>query len=110
MNNYENKNAYSNKFSKQDIKDFSTFLANLSPLEFTTYGCIIGIIITSLLNSNEQNSIGNFFELIGQVILTAQAQSTYNNSFPTREEFNNFKNETDNNINNIINIINKFKL
>lgn len=63
-----------NKYSKEDLIGFSKFLDSLTPLEFTTLGCIIGIIIASSLNNNEQNSVGNFLELVGQVILTNQAQ------------------------------------
>ena len=36
---------------------------------------IIGIVSTLCLNSNQQNTLGNFFELIGQQILTIQAQT-----------------------------------
>ena len=67
-------NSFYNKYTKEDLIGFSKFLDSLSPLEFTTLGCVIGIIITSILNNNEQNSVGNFLELVGQVILTAQAQ------------------------------------
>ena len=69
-----NINSFYNKYTKEDLIGFSKFLASLAPLEFTTLGCIIGLIITSSLNNNEQNSIGNFLELVGQVILTNQAQ------------------------------------
>lgn len=88
--------------NQYNFKAFSTFLAKLSPIEFATLGSLIGIIITANLNANEQNSIGNFFELVGQVILTAQAQSSYNApSSISVNEFNNFKND----INQKLNII-----
>lgn len=67
-------NSFYNKYTKDDLIGFSKFLSSLSPTEFTALGCVIGLIITSSLNNNEQNSVGNFLELVGQVILTAQAQ------------------------------------
>lgn len=98
-----------NSNQNNKFKSFSAFLSNLSPLEFTTIGCLVGLIITEQLNSNEQNSIGNFFELVGQVILTAQAQSSINSSSPSSSDFNNFKNQTNSSINNILKEISKLK-
>ncbi len=69
-----NINNFSNKYTKEDLIGLSKFLSTLSPIEFTTLGCIIGVILTTSLTNNEQNSVGNFLELVGQVILTAQAQ------------------------------------
>ncbi len=104
-------NCNNNPFESQDVKNFSKFLSNLSPIEFTSYGCLVGILLAAVLNSNEQNSIGNFLELVGQVILTAQAQSSYNTpNSPTCEEFNNFKQETKTNFENILRKIKNIKV
>ena len=67
-------NTFFNQYNKEDLKGFSKFLASLSPEEFTILACVLGISITTFLNNNEKNSIGNFLELMGQVILTNQAQ------------------------------------
>jgi len=98
-----------NSNQNNEFKSFSTFLSNLSPLEFTTLGCLIGLIITPQLNSNEQNSIGNFFELVGQVILTAQAQEGINNSFSSANDLESHKKETNQKFNFLLNEINKLK-
>ncbi len=63
-------------FNFREIKDFSTWLNSLTPLEFTTLGTIIGYLISSVLTVSEQNSIGNWFELVGQIILTFNAQGS----------------------------------
>ena len=66
-------------FNKDDIKYFSSMINKLSPLEFISYGCIISIIITQVIDPNEQNTLGNFLEMIGQILLTSYAQSTVTN-------------------------------
>lgn len=47
---------------------------NLSPLEFTTLAVFSGYLISCNLTVDEQNSIGNWLELLGQIILTFNAQ------------------------------------
>ena len=48
----------------------------LSPFEFTLFGNIIAYLIAAGLTNQQQNSLGNLFELIGQVILTIQAKGS----------------------------------
>jgi len=75
------------------FKTLGSFLSNLSPLEFSTIGCLLGIFISEQTTSNEQNAIGNFLELVGQVILTYQAQGVLKGQQSvTINEFNDFKN------------------
>lgn len=69
------------KFVNQDYKSFSEWLFSLNAYEFTLIATIAGFLISPKLTINEQNSLGNFFELLGQVILTINAQgSTLNQS------------------------------
>lgn len=56
------------------FKNFACLLNSLSSFEFVTIGVLIGYILSLGLNVNEQNSLGNWFELIGQVLLTFNAQ------------------------------------
>ena len=63
------------EFTNYDFVSFSDWLFSLNPYEFTLIATLIGFIISPSLNSNEQNSLGNFFELLGEVLLTIQAQS-----------------------------------
>jgi len=65
-----------NDFISHDFSSFSKWLYSLNPYEFTLISTIIGFLIASTLDLNEQNSIGNFFELLGQVILTINAQTS----------------------------------
>lgn len=62
------------EFISQDFNSFSKWLFSLNAYQFTLISTIIGFIISSELSINEQNSLGNFFELLGQVILTINAQ------------------------------------
>lgn len=63
-------------FINQDFNSFSNWLFSLNPYEFTAIATILGFIISPTLTLNQQNSLGNFFELLGQVILTINAQGT----------------------------------
>ena len=67
-----------NDFDFSSVKDFASWILKLSPLEFTTLGTIIGYLISSVLTVQEQNSVGNWFELVGQIILTFNAQGSAN--------------------------------
>lgn len=86
----------------------SSILSDLSPLEFGVLGCIIGIILSATLSSDDLNSLGNFFELVGQVMLTVQAQME--NGTPTHthsEEFYSLKKEMDDKYNYLLKLLNK---
>lgn len=48
---------------------------NIPPDEFALLAAFLGVGIADQLDVNEQNSIGNFIELIGQTILTISAQA-----------------------------------
>ncbi len=62
-------------FTNQDFNSFSNWLFSLNAYEFTLIATLIGFIIAPTLGINQQNSLGNFFELLGQVILTINAQN-----------------------------------
>lgn len=83
------------KFMDKDkISTFTKWLAKLSPTEFATIGFISSIILSELLNPDEQNSVGNFFVLVGQVLITtsAQAHTIYPNYIsPSLTDFNNLE-------------------
>lgn len=64
------------KFVNQDFNSFSDWLFSLNPYEFSLIAVAIGLVISPTLTVNQQNSLGNFFELLGQVILTINAQNT----------------------------------
>ena len=68
----------------QVYKDWAKFLTSLSPNEFVLLGVTIGISIAQDLSIVEQNSIGNFFQMIGELLITYNGQAvtvqTLNNS------------------------------
>lgn len=63
-------------FVNQDYNSFADWLFSLNAYEFTLIATIIGFAISPTLTVNQQNSLGNFFELLGQIILTINAQQT----------------------------------
>jgi hypothetical protein len=65
-----------NKFNQNTINSYSQILAKLSPAEFATLGCALSLILIQTLNPNEQNTIGNLLEMIGQILLTSYAQAS----------------------------------
>lgn len=67
----------SNDTKKTDnIKVFSRYLATISPFEFTTVATILGYVFSIGLSVREQNALGNWFELIGQIMLTFASHSS----------------------------------
>jgi hypothetical protein len=61
---------------KNNNISFGDFIDNLSPYDFTILGTFIGFLFSFGLNPGQQNSLGNWFELIGQVLLTISAKSS----------------------------------
>lgn len=64
-----------NNFINQDFKSLSDWINTLNPYEFALVGVIAAFIIAQTLNANQQNSIGNFLEEIGQILLTISSQT-----------------------------------
>lgn len=64
-----------NYVNDKQIQSFVKWIYNLSPLELISVGSIISIIICECTTVNEQNVIGNFLEMVGQILLTANAQA-----------------------------------
>lgn len=60
---------------EKNIKEFATFLLNLSPNEFAGLSVAIGFLFSQVLDPYAQQSAGNFFECLGQVMLTISSQA-----------------------------------
>ncbi len=60
---------------KKSIHEFGTFLLSLSPSQFAAFASIIGLLLCENLDIYSQTSAGNFFELVGQVMLTVASQA-----------------------------------
>lgn len=63
-----------NQFINNDYKSLSDFLFSFTGNEFAIFSSIIGFIISQNLTIDQVNSLGNFFEGIGQFMLTKAAQ------------------------------------
>lgn len=73
------------------LEKFYTVLLSLNPLEFTALSIVLGYLFSEGLNSNQVQSLGNFFESVGQTLLTIGMQmqnleGNYENGNSTYED------------------------
>lgn len=94
-------------FINFDYTSLSKYLKKLSPIEVASLGSLIGILLIPSLNQNEQNALGNFLELIGQVLLSSASQAELINPSLDEFEFTKFKSAYNNDIEFILELINK---
>lgn len=66
--------------SRNPITNLSQLLLALNPFEFATLAYVIGVLLCDGLNANEQSSLGNFYNLLGEVMQTVGAQGQNLNS------------------------------
>ncbi len=83
-NNCNNKGNADGFDPRETCEDIPGGFQDLHPQLFVLIGDIIGQIMVGDMPFNVQNSIGNWFELIGQVILTYSAQQQYFQNGPGR--------------------------
>lgn len=57
------------------MKSLYDLIFSLSPKQLTLLSLILEFIFIDRLTPNEQNSLGNFFELLGQILETNAAQA-----------------------------------
>ncbi|MDU5110270.1 MAG: hypothetical protein E6248_07465 [Clostridium sp.] len=79
--------GYTNSSDNTDntgCNDIPNGFQNINPQLFILIGDVLGNIIAGNIPFNVQNAIGNWFELLGQVILTFNAQQQYFQSGPGR--------------------------
>ncbi len=63
-----------NQFINNNYQSLSDFLFSFSGNEFAIFSSIIGFVISQDLTPDQANSLGNFFENLGQFILAKAAQ------------------------------------
>ena len=63
------------EFGDVSCNAFVDLLLSLNEYELTTLGFALGMLLAPNITINQQNSLGNFFELIGQTLLTINAQA-----------------------------------
>lgn len=76
-----------------DYSSLASYLSKLTPTEFATLGSLIGIVLIPSLSINEQSAIGNFLELIGQVLLASSSLGECKNPDLQLSQFVEFKNQ-----------------
>ncbi len=80
-----------NNQSLHSTKSFSAFLFGLSANELVTLGYAIGILIGQGLTIDEQDSLGNFLDYVGELLLTMNSQNALIQGRLNRQNnFNNF--------------------
>ena len=62
-----------NKF----VKNYASYLSKLNGNELSIIAFISGYALAQGLTPEEQNSIGNFFEAVGQTLLCIGSQEQY---------------------------------
>lgn len=63
-----------NKKDRDFIRNYADFLYGLSGNELAILSAIIGYALSQNINAEQMNSLGNFFEAIGQIMLCNGAQ------------------------------------
>ena len=62
-------------FKNMSCGNFINYFFSLSGNEISLLALGLGYLLSANLDTNKQNSLGNFFELIGQLLLTISAQN-----------------------------------
>lgn len=73
-----------NQDFKESIQNFSNWLDSIPPYEFSLYATIIAYLIAPYLSIGAQNALGNWFEQLGQILLTISAQAS---ATPSSDEY-----------------------
>ena len=68
------------KDASKSLNSFADYLLNLSAEEFSLLSFTLAFILAPTLNITQQNAIGNFFILFGQVLVTFNSQNNYLNN------------------------------
>ena len=63
-----------NQFINNDYDSLADYLFSFTGNEFAIFSSIIGFIISQNLSIDQVNSLGNFFESVGQFMLAKAAQ------------------------------------
>ena len=61
-----------------NYNNFVKYISSLTPNEFTAVACIFGFLLSTPLDAYTQQSVGNFLECVGQVMLTISSQNFAN--------------------------------
>lgn len=95
--------------SKNPVTSLSQLLLTLNPYEFTTLAFIIGLFLSEGLSADEMNSLGNFYNLLGETMQVIAAQMQNLNSSSANTDIESTVESLKGKIGNIEDIIQKFK-
>ena len=77
------------EFGDMSCNAFVDLLLSLNEYELSILAFAIGILLAPTITVNQQNALGNFFELIGQTLLTVNAQTiNLQPNAPSRQQLN----------------------
>lgn len=77
------------EFGDMSCNAFVDLLLSLNEYELSIFGFAIGMLLSPTITVNQQNSLGNFFELVGQTLLTINAQAiNLQPNAPSRQQLN----------------------
>lgn len=77
------------EFGDMSCNAFVDLLLSLNEYELAILGSAIGFLLAPTITINQQNALGNFFELIGQTLLTINAQAVnLQPTSPSRHQLN----------------------
>lgn len=97
-----------NGFKDFDYSGLSSLLDSLDPIEFAIVASILGVLLALPLKPHEQRSIGHFFVLMGQELVTISAKAlSGDENCITRGEFNDYKHNLNLRLEKIVNGIKK---
>lgn len=83
-NNKSNNSQESKSNNSEGCNDIPGGFQDLNPQLFTVIAELLGNVMAGNMPFNVQNAVGNWLELLGQVILTCNAQQQYLQSGPGR--------------------------
>ncbi len=95
--------------TKNPIVKLSELLLTLNPFEFATLAYILGVVLSEGLNSNQLQSLGNFYNLLGEVMQTIGAQAQNLNGQTNTPNIDDAIEVLKTKVNHIEDIIQKFK-
>lgn len=77
------------EFGDISCNAFVDLLLSLNAYELSILAFAIGALLAPTITVNQQNALGNFFELIGQTLLTINAQEiNLQPNAPSRQQLN----------------------
>ena len=79
---FECKNNNGSTSNNPGCNDINGGFQDLNPEFFIVMGALIGDVLAGKLPFNVQNAVGNWLELVGQIMLTYNAQQQYFESGP----------------------------